>query len=63
MIRDYHNHSLQTNPLHREEEPQNINSKGWSIVYIEGSHVIIFKEFCISFSENQFGFGKQCRPG
>ena len=24
MIRKYHNYILQTNPLHREEEPQNI---------------------------------------
>ena len=23
MIRKYHNHTLQTNPQHREEEPQN----------------------------------------
>ena len=23
MIRKYHNHKLQTNPWHREEEPQN----------------------------------------
>ena len=23
MIRKYHNHKLQTNPLHREEEPNN----------------------------------------
>ena len=23
MIRKYHNHKLQTNPLHREEEPHN----------------------------------------
>ena len=23
MIRNYHNHTLQTNPQHREEEPQN----------------------------------------
>ena len=23
MIRKYHNHKLQTNPSHREEEPQN----------------------------------------
>ena len=26
MIRNYHNHTLQTNPRHREEEPQNTNS-------------------------------------
>ena len=26
MIRKYHNHKLQTNPRHREEEPHNINS-------------------------------------
>ena len=26
MIRKYHNHTLQTNPWHREEEPQNIYS-------------------------------------
>ena len=24
MIRKYHNHTLQTNPRHREEEPQSI---------------------------------------
>ena len=26
MIRKYHNHTLQTNPRHRKEEPQNIYS-------------------------------------
>ena len=26
MIRKYHNHILQTNPRHREEEPQNNNN-------------------------------------
>ena len=26
MIRKYHNHTLQTNPQHREEEPQNTKS-------------------------------------
>ena len=26
MIRKYHNHTLQTNPLQREEEPQKTNS-------------------------------------
>ena len=26
MIREYHNHTLQTNPRHREDEPQNIYS-------------------------------------
>ena len=26
VIRKYHNHTLQTNPRHRDEEPQNINS-------------------------------------
>ena len=26
MIRKYHNHTLQINPWHRKEEPQNINS-------------------------------------
>ena len=26
MIRNYHNHKLQTNPRHREEEPHNTNS-------------------------------------
>ena len=25
MIRKYHNYTLQTNPWHREEEPQNTN--------------------------------------
>ena len=25
MIRKYHNHKLQTNPLHHEEEPHNIH--------------------------------------
>ena len=35
---------------------------GWSIVYIEGSHVIIKKKNCISFSEDQFCFSKQYRP-
>ena len=27
MIKKYHNHKLQTNPWHREEEPQNTNSQ------------------------------------
>ena len=26
MIRKYHNHTVQTNPQHNEEEPQNTNS-------------------------------------
>ena len=26
MIKKYHNHTLQTNPRHRKEEPQNIYS-------------------------------------
>ena len=26
MIRKYHNHTLQTNPRHREEDSQNTNS-------------------------------------
>ena len=26
MIKKYHNHTLQTNPMHGEEEPQNTNS-------------------------------------
>ena len=26
MIRKYHNHTLHTNPQHREEEPQNTKS-------------------------------------
>ena len=25
MIREYHNHKLQTNPWHREEEPHNLH--------------------------------------
>ena len=31
MIRIYHNHTLQTNPQHREEEPQNIYSNNTSL--------------------------------
>ena len=27
MIKKYHNHKLQTNPLHREEEPHNNHEK------------------------------------
>ena len=35
---------------------------GWSIVYIEGSQVIISKKkYCISFNEDGF-FSKQCTP-
>ena len=34
----------------------------WSIVYIEGSKVIISKNFCMFFSEYQFCLGKQRRP-
>ena len=56
MIRKYHNHTLQTNPRHCEEEPQNINSKIclWiSIHYftqnisreIQGCHSISFPKF------------------
>ena len=29
MMRKYHNHTLQTNPQHREEEPQNNNECLW----------------------------------
>ena len=35
---------------------------GWSIIYIEGSQVIIFPKNYISFSEDQFCLVKQCRP-
>ena len=31
MIRKYHTHTLQTNPGHREEEPQNIYSTKTSV--------------------------------
>ena len=27
MVRKYHNHTLQPNPRHRKEEPQNTNSQ------------------------------------
>ena len=36
---------------------------GWSIEYIEGSHIIISKnKYCISFSEDRLCLSKQCRP-
>ena len=35
---------------------------GWSILYIEGSQVIISKTYYISFSEDRFCQSKQCRP-
>ena len=35
---------------------------GWSIINIEESQVIISKESCISFSEDQVCPSKQCRP-
>ena len=35
---------------------------GWSVVYIEGSQVMIFTKYCISFYENRFCLSKQCRP-
>ena len=35
---------------------------GWSIVYIKGSHVILSKCYCISFSEDYFCLNNQCRP-
>ena len=31
MIRKHQNHSLQTNPRHREEQPQNIYSNNTSV--------------------------------
>ena len=31
MIRKYHNHTLQTNPRHREEEPHTIYSNHTSV--------------------------------
>ena len=34
-----------------------INYK-WSIVYVEGSQVIIYKQNCISFSEDSFCLSK-----
>ena len=34
---------------------------GWSIVYIEGSQLIIPSKYCISFSGDHF-FSKQYRP-
>ena len=38
------------------------DTSGWSIVYIEGSQVIILKKCSTSFSEDQFCLSKQCRP-
>ena len=38
-----------------------ILKSGWSIVYIEGSQVIISNRYCISFPEGRFWFSKQCR--
>ena len=35
---------------------------GWSIIYIEGSQVIILRKYCISFSENQFCLSNHSRP-
>ena len=34
---------------------------GWSIVYIEGSPIIISPNYYISFSEDRFCLSKQCR--
>ena len=39
MIRKYHNHTLQTNPRHREEEPQNINSKASVRQYLQSNQL------------------------
>ena len=38
MIRKYHNHTLQTNPRHRMEEPQNIDSNNISIRELKQSN-------------------------
>ena len=35
---------------------------GWSIIYIEGSQVIISKKYCIHLSEDRFCLSKQCEP-
>ena len=37
-----------------------INS-GWSIVYFEGSQVIISQTYCISFFEYRYCLNKQCK--
>ena len=34
----------------------------WSIIYIEGSQVIIYEKYGISFFEDQFCLSKQCSP-
>ena len=39
-----------------------IMKPGWSSVYTEGSHVIISKEYDISFSDYRSCHSKQCRP-
>ena len=39
-----------------------IKLHGWSIVYIEGSQIIIFKKYCISFFEDQFVLANSAAP-
>ena len=40
MIRKYHNHSLQTKPRHREEEPQYIYSNNTAVRKIYTVHIL-----------------------
>ena len=37
------------------------NKSGWPFVYIEESQVIISKNYCISYFEDQLCLSKQCR--
>ena len=45
MIRKYHNHTLQANPLHREEEPHNFYSNRTSVRQLKQSNQISLPVF------------------
>ena len=42
VVRNNHNHTLQTNPRHREEEPQNIYSNYTSVRQLKQSNKLSF---------------------
>ena len=46
------------------EFPINLHAikSGWLIVYIEGSQVIFFEKYCISFTKDRFCRGKSADP-
>ena len=52
MTRKYHNHTLQTNPRHREDEQQNTNSHkapggGGGLMQFNGKTIFLLKQMLV----------------